>query len=89
MRMNDRENFAEIVGQFLEECCEGGADLHVTELALFAKFRVFWAQTTHRWIHEASFGEFHAEMQRRGYRFARTPRRSWYGLKLRRKPRGK
>lgn len=86
MSMNDRENFAEIVGQFLEQYCEHGADLRVTEIALFAKFRVFWAQAAHRWIHEASFRDFHAEMERRGYRFARTSRRYWYGLKLRKMP---
>lgn len=86
--MEDDRNFSEIVGRFLEECCEQGTNLHVTELALFAKFRTFWAQETHRWIHEASFNAFHAEMKRRGYRFARTPRRSWYGLKLRKKPKG-
>ena len=82
----DQENFSELVSQFLAQWCEDGADLHVTELALFAKFRVFWAQSTRHWIHEASYQEFHTEMLRQGYRFARTPRRTWFGLKLRKKP---
>jgi len=86
--MSNGKDFSEIVSQFLEEWCEDGADLHVTELALFEKFRVFWAQVTHKWIHEASFDEFHAEMKRRGYRFVRNPRRAWYGLRLRKKPKG-
>ena len=86
--MNDRKDFAEIVDQFLEKWCEDGANLHVTELALFEKFRVFWAEATQKWIHEASFDEFHTEIKRRGYRFVRNPRRVWYGLKLRKKPKG-
>lgn len=85
MRMNERDNFAEIVDQFLEQCCEEGADLRVTEMDLFAQFRLVWAQTTQRWIHEAPFSDFHAEMKRRGYRFVRTSRHYWYGLHLRKK----
>lgn len=87
MNKFDQENFSELVRQFLALWCEEGADLHTTELALFNKFRVFWAQATHRWTHEASYSELHAELQRRGYHFARVPKRTWYGLKLRKKPR--
>ena len=85
MCMNEREKFAEMVGQFLEQYCEEGADLRVTERDLFVQFRLFWAQATHRWIHEAPFSDFHAEMRRRGYRFVRTSRHYWYGLHLRKK----
>jgi len=84
--MNETGNFAEIVEQFLEEWCYQGADLSVTQLALFKKFRVFWAQTTQHWIDEASFHELSIEMQRRGYRASRKGKRYWYGLKLRKKP---
>jgi hypothetical protein len=83
--MHERDNFAEIAGQFLEQYCEEGADLRVTERKLFAQFRLFWAQATQRWIHEAPLSDFHAELYRRGYRFERTSRRYWYGLHLRKK----
>jgi hypothetical protein len=88
MSMKEHERLAEIVEQFLQQWCVDGAELRCTEIALFAKFRLFWAQATNRWIHEASFSDFHAEMQRRGYRSVRTSRRYWYGLKLRKKPGG-
>lgn len=84
--MNETDNFAEIVDQFLEEWCHLGADLSVTQLALFEKFRVFWAQESHHWIDEASFHDFSLEMQRRGYQSSRKGKRYWYGLTLRKKP---
>ncbi len=84
--MNETGKFAEIVDQFLEEWCHQGADLSVTQLALFEKFRVFWAQASHRWIDEASFHDFAIEMQRRGYQSSRKGKRYWYGLTLRKKP---
>ncbi|MDQ6660930.1 MAG: hypothetical protein M3Z24_08185, partial [Chloroflexota bacterium] len=66
--MNEIGNFSEIVGQFLDQWCQQDTHLYVTQIALFKKFSVFWAQSTHRWIHEASFHDFEREMQRRGYR---------------------
>ena len=84
--MNETGNFSEIVDQFLEDWCDQGADLSVTQLALFEKFRVFWAQASHRWIDEASFLDFSIEMQRRGYQASRKGKRYWYGLTLRKKP---
>ncbi len=84
--MNETSDFSEIVDQFLEEWCQQGADLTVTQLALFEKFRVFWAQASQRWIDEASFLDFSLEMQRRGYRASRKGKRYWYGLTLRKKP---
>lgn len=76
----------QIVDTFLAEWCQHGERLSVTQLALFNKFRVFWAQETKHWVDEASFNDFAAEMQRRGYRASQTGRRYWYGLALRKKP---
>ena len=87
MGTNEQGNISEIVDQFLDQWCDQGADLYVTERALFAKFRVFWGQATDRWIHEAPFNEFHAELKSRGFRLAPTGRHYWYGLRLRRSKR--
>ncbi len=83
--MNEREDFAEIVDQFLEEWCLHSPNVSVTQFALFKKFRVFWAQATQHWIHEASLQDLSREMQRRGYRSSRQGKR-WYGVSLRKKP---
>jgi hypothetical protein len=82
MDTNEQENVSEIVDQFLNQWCDRGTNLRVTERALFAKFRVFWGQSTDRWIHQAPFNEFHAELKNRGFRPTSTGRRYWYGLCL-------
>jgi len=79
---HEQGNVSEIVEQFLDQWCEQGTNLRVTERALFAKFRVFWGQATDRWIHEAPFSEFHAELKSRGFRPTSTGRHYWYGLRL-------
>ncbi|GAC1657392.1 MAG: hypothetical protein NVS4B7_02780 [Ktedonobacteraceae bacterium] len=84
--MNEPKIFAEIVDEFLEKWCEKGPELRVTELALFAKFRVYWAQEAQRWIHEASFHDFQAALKQRGYSSSRKGRRYWFGLHLRNRP---
>jgi hypothetical protein len=79
---NEQETVAKIVDQFLDQWCDQGRNLRVTERALFAKFRVFWGQTTDKWIHEAPFNEFHTALKSRGFRPTSTGRRYWYGLRL-------
>jgi hypothetical protein len=87
MGTNEQGIVSEIVEQFLDQWCDQGTNLRVTERALFTKFRVFWGQETARWIHEAPFSEFHAELKSRGFRLASTGRHYWYGLRLRRSKR--
>jgi len=79
---NEQENVSQIVDQFLNQWCEQGTHLRVTERALFAKFRIFWGQTTDQWIHEAPFNAFHTALKNRGFRLTSTGRRYWYGLRL-------
>jgi len=88
-RGHQEAGFSEVVGQFLEQWCMPGNGLYVLDKALFPKFRAFWRQRTGQKEHPALMGQFRVELTQRGFRSNGAKRPRWYGLSLRKRPKGK
>ncbi len=83
MEVATKKTFSELVDQFLEQDCCSGADLHVTDRALFYRFRTFWQSTSEETAHPALLGQFRVALIERGYRASGGKRPRWHGLALR------
>jgi hypothetical protein len=86
MIIKTKKTFYEVVDQFLEQDCSSGANLHVTDRALFSRFRAFWQKTSDEAAHPALLGQFRVALVERGYRASGGKRPRWHGLALRGKP---
>ena len=75
--------FSEIVGNFLEQCCQIEEGLRVSDRRLFQAFRTFWQLAAVEGAHPALLGQFRVELTERGYQSSGGKRLRWYGLALR------
>jgi hypothetical protein len=83
MEVATKKTFSEVVDQFLEQHCSSGANLHITDRALFSRFRAFWQDMDDEAAHPALLGQFRVNLTERGYRATGGKRPRWHGLALR------
>lgn len=77
-----RQNFSELVSQFLHQHCEFGSALHISDHLLFPHFRDFWRQETNGANHPTLLGQFRVELTEQGYRSSGGKHPHWYGFAL-------
>ncbi|GHO81202.1 hypothetical protein KSD_89730 [Ktedonobacter sp. SOSP1-85] len=75
--------FANVVEQFLQECCILEEQQSIEDAQLFANFRAYYKRVWQGEPHPALLGQFRVELTQRGYHSSSDKHPTWYGLTLR------